>query len=809
MLKQSPEDSLADFLLFPHDEQDQALGRAVSSLEIEVVSPPERSAALSRLRIGDWIVDPQLDELHNGDQRVKLEPRKMQLLLVLARRPGQLVTTEELFEAVWKDVVVTSSSIYQSIAQLRKILGDDTDEPRYISTVPRKGYRLVADVAPVEPLQYEPKPPPTLPRSAIDESLPATIAGEIKGKPNTVSVVSWRRRALLTGGAAAATVALGSGALWLRSRPLPANAIVRVAVLPFVDLSPGGIEVPLAEGLADDVSGALAQHPQIRVAARSSTVQVQRASLSEVGAQLNVTHVLTGELFRTRERVRVTARLMGVGETSPLWFEVLERPVDDLAKISPLLTQGVLNALRLPTQVELPTVSARAYELVLLGRHATRVWTPEGILKGRDYFQRAIDVDPTYALAYVFLGLSWIFESQFASTIYPREASARAQPSIDKALVLAPDLAEAHAANGLAAYQTLQYTLARKHFARSLELKPGNAMALYWLGQAAAGDGNVLEAIEHYAATSELDPLSFTLQTLRGMSSTLAGRFDEALAHKARAAQLAPDHPNPRWLAGVLGYARGRLDDAVKGYRHALAADSRRRDLWFELGQMYLDLGLAREADDAFAQGKALSSIAAYGSLAAARVLLITGHSTEMPDFLRRNGLPGGSEGRATIDCATLFAAAGLGRAPETREWLTRGLAQRQADPMPMQHVWDVFHGYFPTVDIASVYVVLGESTAAQPFLSEASDLLTRYESGGNVWHAAQYQRARIAAMLGQSEQAFAALDKAIAMGWRRAWWARFDPALASLRDAPRLVSALERVDSLVAEQRARVSANT
>ena len=763
------------------------------------------------LRIGDWFVDPALDEIRSGARTVKLEPRTMQLLLALARRPGQLVTTDELFDAVWKDVVVTPSSIYQNIALLRKTLGDDTDEPRYIATVPRKGYRLVAEVSPVASL------PAARVESRVASSELAASASSSSPPPSARDLapaasardrgLSWQRRSVLVGGAAAATVAAGAGLWWWRARPLPATVVVRIAVLPFVDLSPGGVEVPLAEGLSDDVIDVLARHPQVRVAARGSSAKAQRASLADVGAQLNVTHVLTGELFRTRDRVRVTARLTQVGETTPLWIEAIERPAADVASLSPALTQGALRALRLPTQLAASSASAEAYELVLLGRHATRAWTPEGILKGRDYFQRAIDIDPTYAPAYVLLGLTWIFEAQFGSNIYTRDAAARAQPLFDKALTLAPDLAAAHAANGFLATELFQFELARKHLARALELQPGHAQTWFWMGWAAAGDGHVGEALQHYARASELDPLSFILQGLRGLASIHAGRYEEAQTHYARAVQLAPDHPNTRWGAGILGYARGRLDDAVKGYRHALAADSRRRDLWFDLGWLYLDLDMAPEAEAAFAQGKALSRVALYGPLAASRVLFITGRSAQIPEFFRRNGLPGGEYGHVYIDCAMLLVAAG--RAPEAREWLARGVAQQQADPLPSHGSWDVFRGYFPSADVASVYFALGDAAAAQPFIDEASEFLTRHESRGNVWHAAQYQRARLAAMADKPDQALAFLDKAIAMGWRRAWWARFDPALASLRDVPRFSGALEGVDRVVAEQRARVAASS
>jgi DNA-binding winged helix-turn-helix (wHTH) protein/tetratricopeptide (TPR) repeat protein len=705
------------------------------------------------LRIGEWIADPTLDEIRKGSQIVKLEPRKMQLLLALALRPGQLVTTEELFEAVWKNVIVTPSSIYQTVAQLRKTLGDDADEPRYIATVPRKGYRLVADVAPVVPKE-----------AASPAQAPISIAA--------------------SGG----------------------DAVVRIAVLPFVDLSRGGIEGPLAQGLADHVIGELSRHPQIRVAAHGSALQVRDSNLAEIGTQLNVTHVLSGELYRTRERVRVTARLMRVGESAPLWLEAIERPIDELASVSPVLTNGALKALRLPTHGNASTASAEAYELTLLGRHALRPMTPEAILKARDYFQRAIDVDATYAPAYVELGLTWILQAKFGSTLYPRDAAARAQPLFDKALVLAPDLPEAHAANGFLGSMMLQPDAARKHLQRALELQPGSAQTWTWLGSAAAEGGHVIEALAHYARATELDPLNFILQGLRGDAAMHAGRYEEAQMHQARALQLAPDHPDSRIGAGLVGYARGRLDEAVDGFRRALEADSRRRALWFEIGWIYMDLGLAPEADAAFAQGGALSKVAAYGPLNAAYVLFLTGRSEEIPEFFRRHDLPSGQYGHVEINCALQFAA--IGRAHEARGWLERGLAQLRSDPMPAYSSWDAFRGYLPIVDIAAIYSVLGEPAAAQPFMDQAHAHLTAYESRGNVWHSARYGRARLEAIGGQEGQALELLDQAIEMGWRRAWWARFDPAWISLRGAPRFVSALERVESEVAKQRARVIAS-
>ena len=188
-----------------------------------------------RLRIADWEVDPTLDEIRRGAEVVKLEPRKMQLLMALARRPGELVTTEELFDQVWKDVVVTQSSVYQSIAQLRRVLGDDTEAPRFIVTVPRKGYRLVAPVSPVAPAAADASLPETAAATSTAAAMPT--AADRTPTAGAATPLSASRRGLLAATAATATVAVGLGAWWWRTRPHPDPTQIAIAVLPFEDIS--------------------------------------------------------------------------------------------------------------------------------------------------------------------------------------------------------------------------------------------------------------------------------------------------------------------------------------------------------------------------------------------------------------------------------------------------------------------------------------------------------------------------------------------------------------------------------------------
>lgn len=747
------------------------------------------------LRIGEWLVDADLDELRRDGQTIKLEPRKMQLLLALARKPGELVTTDELFDVVWKDVVVAPSSIYQSVAQLRRSLGDDSAEPRYIATVPRKGYRLVAAVTSVAagPDAIAAAAAPTAPM--LSAPLPAAQA--------RASVLPWRRRVLVAVAAASATVAGGIGLWAWNRRPLAPEVTLRIVVLPFKDITPGGVEQPLAEGLSDEVTTVLASHPQLRVIARTSAVRAVGLTLAEAGSRLDVSHVLSGELYRTRDKVRVTARLVAVGDGRALWVEAIERPAAELGALPGLLAGGALRALRLAALSPTATAPAEAFELSLLGQHALRPLTVEAILKARDYFQRAIDLDPTYAPAYALLALTWVTEAQFGGRLYWRDAAARAQPLLDKALALDPDLARAHAVAGYLAAELLQPQTARRHLLRAVELAPGTAQAWFWLASATRQDGLLAQAREQYGRAAALDPLNFLPHALQGLMSIHIGRHDDAQRHYAQAVALAPDHPNSRWGAGILGYARGELDAAVQGYRRALAADTRRRDLWFELGWLYLDLGLATEAEAAFAQGAALSQVAAYGPLNAANALFLRDEAAQLPAYLRRHGLPSGQYGAVGIYCALLLAA--VGRAREGRDWLSAGIAQQRGDPLPAYGDWDLCRGHFTPVNIAATLHAMGDAEGAAPFLAEATAFIDRAETRGYVWHAIHYERGRIHALRGESEPALAQIEHAVATGWRRSWWARVDPALATLRSAPRLAAALAQVDRTVAAQRARL----
>src|SRR6185295_1829201 len=216
------------------------------------------SPALDPMRIGEWLADPRDDSLSRGSERVKLEPRTMRLLMRLALTPGSVVSQDELLESVWSGVVVSPASVYQSMSQLRKVLGDTDDPPHYIETVARKGYRLVAKVSKVDKseLALQPAAPPI-----------SGLPGAVPAMPPLVPRPSPRRWLVLV-----AMVTLVTAVTWWQLHanrpPLPKSPTI--AVLPFIDMTEGHTQQMFCDGLTEETSNWLAQVPSLRVVARSS-----------------------------------------------------------------------------------------------------------------------------------------------------------------------------------------------------------------------------------------------------------------------------------------------------------------------------------------------------------------------------------------------------------------------------------------------------------------------------------------------------------------------------------------------------------
>jgi transcriptional activator of cad operon len=283
------------------------------------------------LRVGEWRVNPQSGEMTRNGESVRLEVRTMRLLVCLAERAGEVLSIDELLQQVWPDVTVTSDSVYQAVASLRRALGDDTRQPSYIATVPRLGYKMVASVGPWTDEATAPTPP-TQPRR-------------------------WGARAIWIGGVAAAVAVVAallvSTGGW-RGR-VAAHAPVRsVAVLPFLDLTEKMAEEEFADGLTEEIIGRLGKFPGYRVPAPASTFAFKgkHRSVGEIAKALDVTYVLDGSTRKSGDRLRVAARLIRSDSQAVVWSDSYDRSWGEMLAVQDEIADELTKALKASIDAE-------------------------------------------------------------------------------------------------------------------------------------------------------------------------------------------------------------------------------------------------------------------------------------------------------------------------------------------------------------------------------------------------------------------------------------------------------------------------
>jgi transcriptional activator of cad operon len=282
-------------------------------------------AAAKSLRIGDWFVNPLSGEIARGEERVRLEARTMRLLLCLAESPGEVVSIDTLLNQVWSGVVVTPDSVYQAVAALRRLLGDDAKQPAYIVTVPRLGYRLVA---PVEPqVDAATAPPPTRAGSRLYVALAVGI--------------------LLVVGFVAYYFIAARDATSQATADTMAGAKT-IAVLPFLDLTDSMNEEPFADGMTEELIHKLSKVQGLRVPGPTDSFYFKgkQLPLAEIARSLRVSYVLDGSVRKSGDTLRVAARLVRADDGYVVWSETYDRPVDDKLMVQDDIAGEVTSALR-------------------------------------------------------------------------------------------------------------------------------------------------------------------------------------------------------------------------------------------------------------------------------------------------------------------------------------------------------------------------------------------------------------------------------------------------------------------------------
>src|SRR5215469_11355477 len=308
----------------------------------------------TRLRIGAFVVDPLVDEVSGAGTTSKLEPRATDVLVYLAQRPGEVVSVDDLRAHVWSGVIVTPDSVYRAVNAIRRALGDDPRAPRYIANVPRRGYRLIAPVAPITAPREDASSTEAEAAEASPVDLPLALpfAANEPGAPPVHPRHPLRIAAV--GAVVVALVVLSVGVWLLRAGSAPPTVPAglgdkSIAVLPFVDMSAAHDQGYFADGLSEEVLDQLTRVPGLQVIARTSSFSFRGSSadVPTIARRLNVAHVLEGSVSRSGDHLRITTQLIRADTGVHLWSETYERELRDVFEVQDEIAAAVVAALRL------------------------------------------------------------------------------------------------------------------------------------------------------------------------------------------------------------------------------------------------------------------------------------------------------------------------------------------------------------------------------------------------------------------------------------------------------------------------------
>ncbi len=460
------------------------------------------SAAQGPFRVGAFIFEPLSGELNGPSGTVHLEPKVVGVLQCLAARAGAVVTRDQLIAEVWGGRPVSDEVLSRCISLLRAAFGDDPRKPAYIRTVPKVGYRLVADVT--GPVASKPL-------------ATATGAGAAE-RPRSV-----RRRSLLWS-AVAAVLFLSTGALLYRALvdmvPVPVSpAPATLAVLPFTDLTADGDSDYLSDGLTEDLIHRLAALPDLQVVGSASAFAFKdrTSDLPTAATALGVRHVLHGSVRRDGERLRITAALIDADTGLVQWSDTFDRAFGDIFSVQDEISGSIVESLRprfAASGAEAladnpPTRVMPAYELVLRGRHHLRTREPGPIRRSIELFNEAIGLDPHFGDAYGNLARAYTLLPTYAPEENPETLFERASDVLERGEIMDPSLHErVYDVRAFLHYSRWEWLDAEEDFRRALAETPNDPDLHQWYSQQLAAVGKPELGLQEVLKARELDMLS-------------------------------------------------------------------------------------------------------------------------------------------------------------------------------------------------------------------------------------------------------------------------------------------------------------
>lgn len=511
-----------------------------------------------RLRFGEFLLDLRTGELLKGRRALRLAPQPARILALLARRPGELVTREELQKEIWGDdtFVEFGQALNFCIRKIRAALGDDAESPRYIETLARRGYRFIAPVR-----------------------------DELEGAPSMPAQP-------------APTPALGA----------TSDDRVMLAVLPFENLSGDPEQAYLSDGLTEEMITHLGRLDPRRlgVIARTSSMRYRGAarSAAEIARELGVQYLLEGSVRSSESRVRVSAQLIRASDQTHLWAESYDRPLRDVLAVQADVARCIAREIRLtlaPSQsgwLERPrAVVPDAYQAYLRGLFFMSESSREACRNCQTCFELSLRADPGFAPAHAALSLTWA-RMGFHGLLAPRDAWRRACEAARRAIEIDDECADGHAALARVELEfEWDWEKAERALLRALELNPNHIQAHHWLSHVQIVLGRVDDSLVTSRRAVQLDPFDPGINAHLAWHHIHARQYDEAIAHSRRTLELDPSlvqiHLHLGWAllqSGDHAEALAELDAAASPSR-----GENNEALWF-LGHACAVAGRTRRA---------------------------------------------------------------------------------------------------------------------------------------------------------------------------------------------------------------------
>ena len=568
------------------------------------MAPMEHLRPISVVRFGSYEVSFQSGELRKSGLRIRVQQQPMKLLEMLLEHPGEVVTREELRGRVWPNESFGDfdQALNIAIAKLRSALGDSADNPRFIETLAKRGYRFIADVSFVDA-----DPRPKLPGPSAGD----LRASEVEPKPPGARSAAAPKRQLWTARWVIVATALVSMAilvvLLFRSRPRAPAVIRSLAVLPLENLSGDPAQNYFADGMTDELITDLAQISALRVISRTSAMVYKgaRKPLPQIAHELNVDAVVEGTVLRSGDQVRITAQLIEASTDKNLWSQSYEGELRDTLAVQNRVARAIADEIRInltpQEQAALKTVEVvnpEAYESYLKGRYFWNKRTANELRVALAYFNQAIEQDPKYARSYSGLADTYALlgDWQYAA-MTPKEAFPKAKAAATKALELDSALSEAH--NSLAfILDGFDWDLdaGGREFRRAIELNPGYATAHHWYAWHLSLLGQYDEAIAEMRKAQNLDPLSLIINADLAEILILAHSFDESMQQSLKTIEMDPNFALAHNQLAEAYIQKHMYDKAVAEMRKAVQLSGNSPTCIANLARAYVLSGNRNEA---------------------------------------------------------------------------------------------------------------------------------------------------------------------------------------------------------------------